>query len=375
MDETRQLNVLVPLNEKQLTLLEWLGQWTPDIQRANWKKCRTWPPGFRRVPDLSVHYYPTSKEYQAAERTLSVPPESILRTAPGLVYTVLPYELVEGIASCCRLTPRGRAALKHHGRPCPDEFESHAPDVFDSVSLLPVVLRGMYEMGKNYKSAGTPMEDTPETWKELLAEYREEDYQGRHTITRANAILTQASSTGTSLNGSLRRHNTFLCLEIQSNSNRHICEIAFSLEGFADLLTSNSHVPTTVLSYTGNDGMRRSEPAAPPVSPSRRMRARLEGATDRATDLIQEIMTKVGGYKMGKKAKAELLHLLNVAKGNTDANLSYAAAQAVDEVSVAVESMLTVAVDRAKMAGASPLTLTSRGVLGALGDGTDGEED
>jgi len=367
--ETRQLNVLVPLNDEQLTLLEWLGQWAPAIHQADWKRCRAWPPGFRHVPDLSVGYYPTSKEYEEAKRTMSVPPDLILRHTRGLVNTVIPYELVEGVSRCCRLTPRGRAALKHHGRPCPDEFESHAPNVFDPVSLLPVVLRGMYKFRHSYKVAGTPMEDTPETWKELLAEYREEDYRGRHTITRANAILSQASSTGTSLNGSLRRHNTFLCLSVHSNDNRQICEIAFSLEGFADLLTSNAHVPTTVLAYTGNDGRQRTEPAAPPVSPERRMQARLEGATDRESVLIQEIMAKVEGYKMGKKAKTELLFLLDVAKSNGEANLAYAASQAVDEVSVAVESMLTVAVDRAEMAGASPLTLTTRGVLGALGDG------
>jgi hypothetical protein len=125
----------------------------------------------------------------------------------------------------------------------------------------------------------------------------------------------------------------------------------------ADFLTSNMATPVTLGHYIGKGGMMWAEPSPPPVSAMTRMHARLEKGTNRTADQIREIMTEVEGLNLGVKAKASLLHNLQTALDCGDSGHAFAVAQGVEEMSQAVESLFTVAADRAKLAGAGALSL------------------
>jgi hypothetical protein len=362
---------LLELTEQQLDLLQWFGEWVPGIHNATpetWEYRRRWPPGWREVSDLGVY---NEKNYAKAERQFSKPPESCLKKGISIARDLLPYRLLEGTWRCATLTPRGRAALLHHGRPCPDYFESHAPNVFDDVDLRPAVYRGLFEIasmkkGERGLKRGAELPDTPDTWRRMLVQYQEDDYRQKGTLTKAHAYLTQTTGR-TALNGSLRMHHNFLTLHLHNQDGSRICEAYFSLEGLADLLTSAGSVPVTLDSYYGKDGMRRSEPAAPPVSMMERMHARLEQATDRTADQIRDLMEFVEGIKMGKRAKEEILHQLKVALDCGDSGHAFAAQQAAEEISATVESMLTIAADRTGITGGTPLAMSSSAILDMKG--------
>lgn len=356
-DEDKVLDILIPLSKSHLDMLEWFGQWTPEIHRAGWAHRRTWPPGFRGVSDLGCTY-PGHKDYEEAVAKQTVPPESCLKKGPSTTGYLLPFGLVEGNIVCARLTPRGRAALKFYGRACPDEFVSHAPDVFDNVSLLPVVLRGQFEVGGDHPREGSPLPDEDATWRSLLVEYMEGDYRGRHTITKATASLTISHSTGTSLNGSLRQHHRFVGISVRNNDGVCVCEFNLSVEQLADLLTSQGSVPVTMSHYNGRDGMRYAEPAAPPVDAMRRMKSRLAAGTNRSAAQIAGIMAKIEAANIGVKLKAELLLDLKVALDCGDSGHAFAVDQATEEVSQVIESLYTLAADRARLAGQGPLAIS-----------------
>lgn len=368
----KALDVLVPLQPQHLDMLEWFGQWTPEVHRVLWEVRRSWPPGYRGVSDLSVHY---QDKIDKAVRLMTAPPPSCFKVGPSRTLDLLRYELVEGYPGCARLTPRGRAALKHHGRACPDAFVSHAPDVFDAVPLLPVALRGMYQPGdRNCLVDGTQLPDTPESWAAMLAEYREGDYRGRNTITRATASLVVGSSTGMVLNGSIRMHHRLVTVAVSNNAGDHVCEFSLSFEQLADLLTSNSSVPVTLGTHIGRDGMLREEPPPPFVTATQRMQARLEQGTNRTTAQVRAVMAKVEASTLGVKAKADLLHDLQVVLNCGDSGHAYAVQQATDEMSQAVESLFTLALDRAELSGAGPLALKVAEKTRALLASEAGEE-
>ena len=94
----------VPLRAVHLDLLQWFGEWTPEVHRADWQKRRRWPPGWRYLADQSV--------YHAKQ-----PPPEVCAPHPkqnhALVRYLLQYGLIEGSwRRIFRLTMRGRCALK-----------------------------------------------------------------------------------------------------------------------------------------------------------------------------------------------------------------------------------------------------------------------
>ena len=352
MGDERITDIIIELDKEHLALLKWLGEWTPEVHRANWKLCRAWPPGYRNIRDMSADHLNSSKMAEA-RKTMSLSPEP--RHDKGRAHLLLAYRLVEGSAytGVVRLTRRGRAMLKYHGLDAPDSFKSHAPDIFDDIPLLPVVEAGVFEMcsreAREHGNYGTDLPDTKETWHKMIVEYREDDYRSKGTLTGASAHLGSISTTGTYLNGSLREHHRYLSLSIDSSTKRRICEIAFSLEGLADLLTSGSNVPVTIEHYFDHEGMMQSEPVPPPVRPMDRMKARLESGTDeqsaRLNDMAEKI--KAAKNKIGVRLSDELLFDIRIALENGPSNHAFAVKQAVEEMSAAVESMMTIASEKA----------------------------
>ena len=357
---------IIDLDKQELDLLAWLSEWTPAVAKAHWEVRRSWPPGFRYIRDMSVDYRDSAKVAEA-KKEMSVSPG---RDDAGRADRLLGYRLIEGYHRTMRLTRRGRAALKHYGRECVDSFKSHAPDVFDDVDLRPLVSRGVFDLdnteaNRKYKY-GDLLPDTAEIWKMLLIEYREDDYRGKGTLTNASATLTTPSSTGTYLNGSMREHNHFICLTISNGDGKEVLSLAMSPEQLADLLTSNGSVPVTLENYYGPDGMWYGEPAPEPVSPMDRMYARLEGTQDRTTNQVKEIMAKVEAANIGVKMKAELLHDLKVVLNCGNSGYAFAAQQAVEEMSMAVESAVSIARDRMVLAGMDTKALDAQSVMRSL---------
>jgi hypothetical protein len=319
---------LVPLSPDDFAMLEWLAAWTPEVHQSSWTNRRRWPPGFREVADTSVHQ--RSEIGDAIKARLAWPP---CKDGRRIVARLLAYRLAEGTWGCARLTPRGRAALKLDGRLCPDAFESHAANVFDDVPLI--------------DPTGPDNEDA---WREMLVEYRDNDYRGRHTLTGATASLCPTSSTGTNLNGSIRGHNRFLTFCVRNAAHQEILRLNLSFEGLAELLTSHMETPITLDRYIGADGMPRSEPAPPPVSASARMVERLSAVEDVREARILEIRQKIAGANIGKRLQEELLRDLDFA-ASSESGRAFAVQQAVEELSVAVESAMVIAAERHSLAG------------------------
>lgn len=341
--------IMVPLSDEDLTLLAWLGAWTPEVHRADWPTRRAWPPGFREVVDLGVRHY---KDEEAVAARLAASPN---RGDWKRMWDLLAYRLVEGTRGCCRLTSRGRAALKLAGREVPDRFESHAPEVFDPAWLAPAPL----------PEGESSDHDDAAVWREMLTEYWEDDYQGRHTLTKARAALLLGTSTGAYLNGSMRTHHRVLSLHVENNDGREILEASLSLEQLADLLTSSGHVPITLFRYRGIDGMSRCEPAPPPVSARRRMMERLDAAEETQEGVLRKIIAKVEAANIGKRLQVDLLGDLAVALTNGRSNRAYVVTQAVNEVSMVIEGALTIAGERLALEGKSE-KLPQVGVARAL---------
>jgi hypothetical protein len=336
-------SILVPLAADELVMLEWLAAWTPEVHRSSWGSRRSWPPGFREIADISTQSQPAKAD--AIKARLAWPPR---KDGRRIVQRLLAYRMAEGTWGCARLTPRGRAALKLNRLPCPDFFESHSPNVFDDFDLV--------GLGPDNESA----------WLDMLAEYRESDYHGRHTLTNSTASICTVSSTGTHLNGSIRDHNRFLALTVRNAAHQEILRMNLSFEALAELLTSSMETPVTIDHYIGADGMRRCEPAPPPVSARVRMVERLSAVDDMREKRLAALREKIAAANMGKRLQEELLHDLKVAASAEDGR-AFVVQQAIEEVSVAVESALTIAAERYSLAGLMTEALPPRAAILEIG--------
>lgn len=121
---------MLTLSLAHRAILEWFALWDPSIHHLDWSRRRTWPPGYREAAD------PTDRSgRQRASETGALPP---VVEAPRVIPDLLALRLLEGAHRApCRLTRRGRAALKLQGLNCPDYFESHCKDIFDNHDLRP----------------------------------------------------------------------------------------------------------------------------------------------------------------------------------------------------------------------------------------------
>lgn len=283
------------------------------------------------------------------------------RAAKGSLQRLIAYRLLEGTWNVARLTAKGRAALKLHsaridGYQPPDAFESHAPDVFDDHGLRPVYRVNirldfmdqiMKRVPKEYRNLklGDELPDNELTWRIMLAEYKEEDYRASGTLNGCSALLTV--NTGLRpLNGSLRTHHSYPVLSIHDEQHREICEIAMSFEGLAELLVGNHEVPVTLDSHFGIDGMRRALPVPDPVSIRRRVHERVKRHRQDSLGWLAEVADIVKGGRMGKKLQAAILEKLDLAMRDVAGEGSFAAQQAMEEVSSVAESFLTIMVER-----------------------------
>lgn len=342
--------ILIPVTKEDLDLLEWFAQWTPEVYRADWEKRRAQPPGFRYNPDMSV--------YRSKNEVLDVDNHGDKKSFVRVRDKFLPFRLVEGTIKHARLTPRGRALLKLHGRECPDFFESHCAEIFSDVDLRPLNNRDFQENTAGSKnpvldrpySHLEPLPDEPHVWRAMCVQYHANSYTNRGTQSKASVRCTTAHGSQY-LNGSLREHSTVIQFEVRNNAGVNICEFGLSLEQFADVLTSMSETPCTISYYIDSDGVRRMEPAPPPVSAYRRMQARLNNAEESSARRLQKIRAMVEDLKMGKQAKAALLRELDIAADLQVKDAAYVAEQTKEEVSQVLEGALTVVGERMALAG------------------------
>lgn len=358
--------IIVPLSEKDLDLLQWLGEWTPEIHRLAWNRRRQWPPGFRGVADTTVY----SRHMEQWEAEKSVPPDKRDRSR---LRKLIAYDLAEGTWTCARLTVRGRCALKLYGRPVPNQFDSHCIDIFDDVLLTPAMNRHTRSFDPHAygwgKRPGEELPDTAEVWRLMLQEYNEDDYRGSGTLNGASARCTIATGSRY-LNGSMREHDRYVSISVTDADGTEICDIALSTEGLTELLVSMTSVPVTVDSYWGKDGMRRMQPVPPPVSITDRINNRLQAVTNTQEQRLQAIIDEIAlipDRKLGKKAKSQLLQALQIAKDNCKSGVQFVATQAVEEVQIAAESIMALAAERVAGSEYAPLlTMANAEVRGLL---------
>jgi len=352
--------VIIPLGPKGLDLLEWFGQWRPKVYREDWDRLKTKPPGFRTLHDFTV--------YHANRKLLpdfEIPPHK--KEAWGIAKNLHAYGLLEGYLQFYRLTQKGRAALKLHGRNVPNFFTSHCPEIFDNFDLTPHVLPGedLYDLGSHNEK----LPDNEGTWRKMLRLYG----NPRHTskvgmTTDASAIVTRPSGVFY-LNGSLRKHHRAIEVTVRNRAGKQVCSFMCSSEQFTDLLTSNSMTPVTLTGYLGSDGVYRSEPVPPPVNIGKRMEHRVENLNLETLQRLDRAIETVQGLKMGKRAKEALVKDLKNIRELWPANTSFAVTQAVEEVSSIVEGVLTMVGERQDMALQDPQTFAKSFLLPA------GEED
>jgi len=384
--------LLVPVSPLDLDLLQWFGEWAPGVHKAAWKRRRQWPPGFREYIDASVTEWVDSDERQKGRAEMSLLPQRGKGKRPGSIYSpygrsmlrvshLLAYGLVEGYdhGHVCRITQRGRAALLLTGRPCPERFESHCPDIFDDHLLLPVLESWMSDLpsrgGEDRPRLGDSLPDEEPIWRLMLTEYREDDYRGRGTLTGAVAELHMGMNAETPLNGSLRMHRRFIMLTLRNGAGQHVAETRFSLEQFAELLTGDSQVPTTLGPYTGKDGMLRNEPAPMPVSPAARMKARMMGSYAALDDRIAALHGMLETARMAKGLKGEMQQKLDTLQSHLRANPAFALEQATDEMATFLDSGLSILRERADLAGVSFLPEHRERAIRLLGGDGEGNED
>jgi hypothetical protein len=392
--DPEDLKVPIPLYTQDLTVLEWFAAWTPKVHKAAWDRRKAWPPGFREMADLSIPGFSDRNNTVAnAEAEMKAGPllpgdtAHKRRGAMARLPKLLAYRLIEGAGYTYRLTARGRAALKRYGRECPDAFKSHCAAIFDDVSLLPrngintridFDDRLMGRVGPAYKvKHGEALPDDRTTWDLMLAEYSEDTYRGKGTLTGASATLLPCQTTGRHLNGSLREHYNYVNLAVQDEHGRRAFEMALSLEGLADLLVSQGQVPCTIDSTWGPDGMRYSYPAPPPVSVARRMKERIASGNQDIQNRVAKAIALLDEAKMGQRAKAEIKDILGLVARDVPTHGAFAAQQAMEEVSKVAESMMTVMADKAQLAGVSPTGLLLGGSTPKarlLTDGSDPED-
>ena len=367
-------DILVPLNKNDLTVLAWFAEWTPEIHKAAWGYRRRWPPGYRAIADVSTHNH---KKHEKARADKSFPPVLVGEetdrfggggpTAPTLakgryIPKLLTYGMLEGTWNCARLTGRGRAALKLNGRDCPDFFESHdGGTIFDDHDLLPqkgINIKINFDdttMGRIpevYKETGYKghLPDDETTWRIWLAEYQDKDYMGWSSNNRCAARLSVTSGQRP-LNGSLRLHTRYPTLHVEDGDGRTVVELAMSFEQLAEILVGQGSTPVTLDYYWDRDGMQQQNRVPPPVSISRRVKERVKRGAQDAHGWINEAAELLNKAKMGKKAKAEIIDKLGLAIRDTGGLGAFAAQQALEEVSMVGESMLTIMSERI---GANP---------------------
>lgn len=358
-------NIQLPLTQDDLTVLAWYAAWSDKVYNANWDLARRWPPGYRQMRDLSCPGFSDRRNTVAnADHTLTAGPllrgDTVQKRsgARKRLHNLLAWRLLEGHPSrACRLTARGRAALKMYGMDCPEMFKS--PNVvFDDCDLRPRKGETCHidfddnVMGRLPSGYDVPhgelLPDNQTTWELMLTEYSEDSYRGKGTLRGACAGLRPVSSTGTYLNGSLRTHTSYITMEIRAeNSPRAICEVAMSFEQLADLLVSNSDVPVTVTYFTDGEGMLQTHNAPPPVSVSRRMKERISRGNQDITNRVEQAITLLDAAKMGRGAKEEIRRILELVARDVPTHGAFAAQQAMEEVSSVAESMMTVMAERA----------------------------
>jgi len=297
--------------------LDALAAWTPAVHHADWMARRAWPPGFRQVADNSVY---DSKHEPEDERAARALPRPLRKLYWALAEHLLAYRLIDGVRSCARLTPRGRAALKDAGRPCPDAFVSHCTDIFDDVPLV-----------------APELADGPDIWRNAVREAKDHAEYGMASTCSRAAVTVTVPSGERSLNGSLREHGRWVQFSVRTNDHLNICEFALSFEQFAEMLVHRGEVTATVDRYVDANGMLRTEPAPRPISAYDRMQARIENHRDEQAVRIEQAMDIVRSAKMGKKAQEDILHALATARRLGTANAAYVAQQTLEEISAVVE--------------------------------------
>jgi hypothetical protein len=318
---------LIPLSDPLLDALAWFATWTPAVHQADWNDRRHWPPGFREVADNSVR---DSQHEPTDERMLRALPKPLRKAYWGVATTALAFGLIEGTRQLARLTPRGRDALKHAGRACPDAFRSHCATIFDDAPLL----------------VRAPAQDGPEAWAESLREMEKDaGYVTRSTANRAAVSLTIPQGER-ALNGSLRTHGRYVHFSVHDAGGRLACDFALSFEQFAEMLVHRGEVPCTLDWHVGSDGIPRSEPVPPPISAMDRMQARIERHRDEQKGRIEKAAALVRAAKMGKRAQDEILRELGLAGDLGDANAAFVAEQTLEEISAVVEGARTLVADR-----------------------------
>ncbi len=357
-------DALVPLTGGDLTVLAWFAAWTPEIHKLDWKHRRRYPPGYRDITDVSTYgnHHEKAREDQSYPPVFKNEPKRGFTTGPTLAKShiipkLLRYRMLEGTWGCARLTGRGRAALKLNGMECPDFFESHDKStIFDDHDLRP-------QKGINFRTEWSDetmgripdvykdtrhkehLPDDETTWKLWLAEYSERDYMGWSSVNRCSARLSVSSGL-TALNGSLRTHSRFPSMTITDEHGREIVDLWLSFEQLAELLVSNGTTPVTVTSFFDRDGMRQDQRVPDPVSISRRVQERVKRSAQDAHGWIHGAIKMLDKAKMGKKARAEIIDKLELAIRDTGGLGAFAAQQAMEEVSMVGESMLTIMTER-----------------------------
>jgi|GEM_PF-4784452 len=331
---------IIPLSQDELRLLEWFGEWTPQVHKADWENRKNWPPGYREIADNSVNYPSKEKE---DERLMRLFP---LRNGLGLLRRLVEYRFLEGNpwVHVLRLTRRGRAALLYHGGEAPDGFESHT-DVYDAVDLTPIVESGLFEMASpEYREHGhnAPLPDTKETWELLIREYREEE-QGRRSFHCPTAHLGFCSGSRY-LHGSFRQHSRYINIEVKNADGKMVCEFAMSLEGLVDLIGSQSYVPVTLDFYDDGDGVPQADLCPPPITVYDRMKARIENTVSDRDRALRELKAKIEEGNLGKNLKKELLGVLDRVMSSSD--LAFRVEQAEEEIGAVVESALSIVKER-----------------------------
>lgn len=304
-----------------------------------------------------------------AERRLSIHPHP--KQAAQIMHDLLAYRLIEGTTHCARVTRRGRAALKYHGRTCPDVFQSHCPDIFDPVSLLP-----MYDMSDGYAGVSPykymdPLPDTQETWHTLLLEYSSTGYAGRRTLNSSQIYIGVASCTPMALSGSLREHSQVIIIHVNSPEGNRLLDLSMSLEQFASALVGNTHVPVTVDSYRGSDGHTYSEVVPSPITPASRMKTRLSHVQAKTHQSIAKLRELLENAKLGVGARNQLLETVRYLEQTLLSDQAFVATQTAEEMGMVAESLMVIMKEQARANEGSPLLAAARESMGLnlLGSG------
>lgn len=292
------------LSTKHLRLLRWFAEWTPAVHKADWETRRRWPPGYRKIADVSIG---TAEVIEKAKREMSLPPNGTADRA--YVRDLIAHGLVEGTMWVARLTLKGAMTLKEHGLRCPEQFASHAKDVFDPVRF-----------------------EATKGWRDRMPSYVRDDL---NALDRGSAQLCITSSNGQYLNGSIRKHNRYVCLHVRGPEQ--LLEMSMSFEQLASLLTGSIRVPVTLEWFLDHEGMPQSREVRPALNIQERMKARLQEAEAKLGTHLDELAEMVKKCNLSKKRTTEMLREIEVVRSHSEANKAFVAEQATEEISAVVE--------------------------------------